>query len=99
MMPVPGATVIDRLDNCVVPSPDTPNEPSTSMNSAVTPATSIALPLPADPVAIRLIADAVIYLIQAATALRLDFDTLVRGTAEHVMRRDWTTNKADGGAQ
>ena len=43
------------------------------------------------------IADATIYLIQLATALRLDFATLVHETAKHVMARDWVSNKQDGG--
>jgi NTP pyrophosphatase (non-canonical NTP hydrolase) len=36
------------------------------------------------------IADVVIYAMQMATALRLDFATLVEGTARNVMQRDWT---------
>jgi NTP pyrophosphatase (non-canonical NTP hydrolase) len=38
------------------------------------------------------IADAVVYLQQLCTLLRLDFGTLVSGTAYEVMKRDWTTN-------
>lgn len=41
------------------------------------------------------IADVTIYAINLATALRLDFGTLVRGVAEQVMGRDW---KKGGGA-
>ena len=35
------------------------------------------------------IADAVVYLNQLSTLLRLDFGTLVSGTAHEVMQRDW----------
>lgn len=41
------------------------------------------------------VADAVIYLMQVCTALRLDFGTLVTATAENVMRRDWKRNPKD----
>jgi NTP pyrophosphatase (non-canonical NTP hydrolase) len=41
------------------------------------------------------IADCTIYLMQAATALRLDFETLLKLTAEKVMQRDWVTNPND----
>ncbi len=40
------------------------------------------------------IADAMIYLIQLCTNLRLDARTLLRGVAEDVMRREW--RKPDG---
>ena len=40
------------------------------------------------------IADTAIYLIQMATALRLDFGTLLAKVAEEVMKRNW--NKGDG---
>lgn len=43
------------------------------------------------------IADATIYLVQVATILRLDFETLVAGVAEIVLERDWTKNRQDGG--
>jgi NTP pyrophosphatase (non-canonical NTP hydrolase) len=41
------------------------------------------------------IADCVIFLMQASTCLRLDFETLLRLTAERVMQRDWVTNPND----
>lgn len=44
------------------------------------------------------IADVVVYLIQLCTALRLDFGTLLEGTAIEVMERNWVTNPEDGGA-
>ncbi len=45
------------------------------------------------------IADATIYLMQAATALRLDFESLVAGVAAQVMLRDWKADpQAAGGA-
>jgi NTP pyrophosphatase (non-canonical NTP hydrolase) len=43
------------------------------------------------------IGDVVVYLMQVCTALRLDFETVVRGTATHVMKRDWVADKATGG--
>lgn len=43
------------------------------------------------------IADVVIYAIQAATCLRLDFGTLVHETAQRVMRREWNASPDDGG--
>jgi NTP pyrophosphatase (non-canonical NTP hydrolase) len=53
----------------------------------------------ADPEAYReaagdAIADVAIYAIQLATALRLDFATLLMATAEKVMERDWRANAA-----
>ncbi len=44
------------------------------------------------------VADATVYLIQLCTLLRLDFATLVQKTAEQVMKREWTKNRATGGA-
>lgn len=43
------------------------------------------------------IADATIYLMQAATALRLDFWTLIRLTATKVLSRNWKAAPANGG--
>jgi NTP pyrophosphatase (non-canonical NTP hydrolase) len=42
------------------------------------------------------IADAMIYLIQTATHLRLDWWDLLRYTAEEVMQRDWTKKSREG---
>lgn len=42
------------------------------------------------------IADATIYLMQAATVLRLDWGTLVYETARRVMERDFVAAPADG---
>lgn len=44
------------------------------------------------------IADCAIYLMQAATALRLDFPTLLAATASEVMKRDWVGNPNGEGA-
>lgn len=43
------------------------------------------------------IADTVIYLIQAATVLRLDFGTLVELTASEVMKREWAQDPLTAG--
>lgn len=43
------------------------------------------------------IADAMVFLIQACTALRLDCTVLLEKTAEKVMLRDFTRNSATGG--
>lgn len=40
------------------------------------------------------VADCAIYLMQVATALRMDFGALVSATAEKVMQRDWKKNPA-----
>ncbi len=44
------------------------------------------------------IADVVVYAIQLATALRLDFSVLLAETARRVMDREWLSNPTDGGA-
>jgi NTP pyrophosphatase (non-canonical NTP hydrolase) len=41
------------------------------------------------------LADIAIYSINLATILRLDYGTLVRETAEAVMRRDWVADRVD----
>ena len=42
------------------------------------------------------IADCTIFLMQIATALGLDFETLVHDTAEQVMKRDWRKKPEHG---
>lgn len=55
-----------------------------------------------DPVKARVeagdaIADCVVYLMQMATAFRLDFGTLLFGIANNVMGRDWQADRETGG--
>lgn len=45
------------------------------------------------------VGDAVVYLMQVCTALRLDFETVVRGTAMHVLKRDWVKDPLAGGTE
>lgn len=45
------------------------------------------------------IADCVIYLMQMASAIEMDFNTLIEETAENVMDRDWANSPDDGVAE